>query len=73
MKTEKYIHHGEEVSVVSEVKGMHRDHCLCYNCKLFYLEDREANCQRANLLFAFCVLHNMTTPVYECPIFVPKE
>jgi len=67
---EKYNHHGVEVWVRSDLKGMHRDNCLCMQgCKKFKLGDRENNCKKADLLFAFCRLNSMTTPVYECPDF----
>jgi len=26
---ERYRHHGEDVAVISAVKGKHREHCLC--------------------------------------------
>ena len=65
----KYNHHGVKVSVREDLKGKHREHCLCYSCKLFKPEDREANCQIANLLFEFDKLHNITTPVWECKKF----
>lgn len=67
MKTEKYEHHGKEVSVVSAVKGMHREHCLCFACKNFIPEDREVNCNIANAVFENCVKFHLVTPVYECP------
>ena len=69
---EKYNLYGTDVWVNSANKGTHRDNCLCYDCKSFIPDDRDNNCQRANLLYAFCVLHNMVTPVYECPAFVKK-
>ena len=57
------------VWVDAELKGKHRDHCLCFSCNRFSPDDREKNCPRANLLYSFCVLMDMTTPVYECPEF----
>ena len=40
----KYEHHGTEVSVKSELKGKHREHCLCFqDCKYFNLENRAEN------------------------------
>jgi hypothetical protein len=32
---EKYVHHEAEVSVDSELKGKHRQHCLCFQCDHF--------------------------------------
>lgn len=67
-----YLHHDEYVFVDEELKGKHREHCLCHICGKFYIEDRDKNCKRANLLYAFCVAFGMTTPVFECPRFVSK-
>ncbi len=69
MDIERYNHHGTEVAVQSDLKGKHREHCLCFQCGKFKPEDRENNCKRANLLYAFCCAFGMTTPVYECGEF----
>lgn len=71
MAIEKYVHHGAEVSVISEVKGKHRQHCLCHSCLRFIPEDRTLNCSIANALYALCVNHNLVTPVYECETYEP--
>lgn len=63
---EKYEHHGTEVSVQSHLKGKHREHCLCFSCMKFK-QDSPDKCKRAALLFAFCRLNDMVTPVWECP------
>jgi hypothetical protein len=64
---EKYEHHGTVVSVVSELKGKHREHCLCFlGCKHFK-PDTPENCSLAQELYEFDVKHGMTTPVWECP------
>lgn len=73
MKTEQYEHHGALVVVVSEVKGKHREHCLCYSCSSFTPEDRSICCPMANELYAFCVANSMVTPVYECPQFTERD
>ena len=72
MKTERYEHHGITTIVVSEVKGMHRKHCLCYSCDRFD-ETGENNCPMAAAVYANCVDYNLVTPVYECPAFEEKE
>ena len=66
----KYIHHGVEVFVEEELKGKHREHCLCFKCKNFKPGMPETNCPIANLLYAVCIAENVTTPVYECPKFI---
>jgi len=73
MAIEKYIHHGKEVSVMSELKGHHREHCLCFKCDTFNIENREKNCKIANLLYAVCCECDITTPVYECAYFIEKK
>jgi len=70
---ERYEHHGTEVSVISEVKGKHRDHCLCWRCGKFKPEDRENNCMIANALYALCKAFSLVTPVYECKYFVDAD
>lgn len=72
MDIEQYQHHGQLVYVQKELKGKHREHCLCYGCDRFKPGTME-NCHRATLLYKLCVLLDMTTPVWECPIFIPKE
>lgn len=72
MEIVQYEHHGTRVSVRQDLKGKHREHCLCYQCENFKPEDRENNCKVANLLFAFCQALGMTTPVWECPFFPTK-
>ena len=65
---EQYEHHGVMVWVDSDLKGKHRDICLCFKCKKFSFV-REENCATANLLYALDVKLNLTTPVFECPEF----
>ena len=67
-----YIHHGTSVFVDENLKGKHREHCLCWKCGKFVPEDRDKNCQVANLLFAACCAFSITTPVWECPQWEPK-
>jgi hypothetical protein len=64
----KYVHHGTLVSVDTELKGLHREHCLCYkDCKSFNEEDHTKNCEIANAVFKNCVDFGIVTPVWECP------
>jgi hypothetical protein len=65
----RYNHHGCQVWVRKDLKGRHREHCLCFSCALFCPEDRNRNCPVANKLFEACVVHNVVTPVWECPEF----
>ena len=70
MGFEKYEHHGIEVAVRSDLKGKHRDHCLCFQgCPHFKPGDREINCEIANEVYAICVKYGIVTPVFECPHF----
>jgi hypothetical protein len=65
----KYEHHSVSVSVQEELKGKHREHCLCFQgCKKFN-PGTENNCPIAQENYEFCVKYNMTTPVWECPEF----
>ena len=65
---ERYVHHGREVAVDSELKGKHRSHCLCFICGAFN-PGQAGNCPISEKLYRLCVEHNVVTPVYECPDF----
>jgi len=70
-KYTKYMHHGATVSVRADLKGTHREHCLCYApCAMFHPESRTKNCKIANALFDLCVQFNLATPVFECSAFL---
>ena len=69
----EYEHHGKMVSVREDLKGKHREHCLCYKCKWFKPKDIEKNCPIANKLYEFNCQYGVTTPVWECKTFVVKE
>ena len=68
---EQYEHHGRMVWVNRALKGLHTDSCLCYSCAKFKPGTPE-NCPQAQLLYNYCVMLGMTTPVWECPIFEEK-
>jgi len=69
-KFEHYKHHGQWVWVREELKGKHREHCLCFSCQLFNIDEPEKSCPIANSLYLFCVTNDMVLPVWECRIFV---
>ena len=74
-KYEKY-HHWDghaDVWVRKDLKGKHREHCLCHSCEDFHPEDREKNCPIANLNFSVCVAFGVVLPVWECPSFYEKK
>lgn len=68
---ERYVHHPQygPVTVLSEVKGKHRDHCLCYNGCVHFKPGQPNNCHIAEAVFANCVKYGLVTPVYECPVY----
>ena len=67
MSIESYNYrHGNIVFVDSELKGKHREHCLCYKCKRFKPNTSE-NCIIAQDNFILCVRYKIVAPVYECP------
>lgn len=61
------------VFVQEELKGKHRDHCLCFQGCQSFKPGTPENCPLAEELYQFCVRNNMTTPVWECPVFVAPE
>ncbi len=70
---EKYKHHGNEVFVRKDLKGKHRDFCLCFRCKNFNIDVREENCYIANIIYDTCVKYKLVLPVWECPVFEKKK
>ena len=68
-KYTRYIHHGKEVWVQDDLKGQHRENCLCYKCKKYTPDDRENCCPIANALYRFAVLTDIVCPVWECKQF----
>jgi hypothetical protein len=68
-KHERYSHHGNMVWVRSDLKGKHREHCLCFECKRFNAEYPENKCRLADHLYTFCRLTGCVTPMYECQMF----
>jgi len=68
-----YIHHdGVSVAVRADLKGKHREYCLCYKCPKFK-PGQEDNCRMAALLYALCRQLQLVTPVFECPDFPIPE
>ena len=68
-KIMEYVHHDAKVKVRRELKGKHRDYCLCHICGSFDPDDRDENCCIANAIFENCKKFNVVTPVWECPNF----
>jgi hypothetical protein len=65
----KYEHHGQEVFVIQEQKGKHRQNCLCFlGCAKFKPRTAE-NCEIAQAVYENCVRFNIVTPMWECPAF----
>lgn len=71
-KFEQYEHHGKTVWVSKELKGKHRDVCLCFSCKKLKINEKD-NCPIAQETFKNCVKNDLVTPVFECPVFEEKE
>jgi len=67
-----YEHYGNSVWVKEDLKGQHRDYCLCHSCKKFNPEVRWKNCVIANEVFALDCRFKLVTPVWECPEFEEK-
>jgi hypothetical protein len=66
---EQYEHHGKKVWTFKDLRGKHRQHCLCFHCSKFHPGVPETNCHIANLNYAVCLAFSLTLPVYECPEF----
>ena len=64
----QYDHHGVKVSVREDLKGTHREVCLCHRCANFK-PGTSANCPIAQTLYQLCARESLVTPVFECPKF----
>ena len=73
MSYEQYEHHGAKVWVNSQLKGKHRDFCLCFQCNKLNLIEPEKSCHFAKEIYKNCVTFNVVTPVFECPAFEVKN
>ena len=69
----RYEHHGDSVWVRKDLKGQHREHCLCYDCGAYKPLDPRANCPIAEDVYELDGRHNLVTPVWECPRFAAKH
>ena len=65
----RYIHHDQNMAVDSELKGKHKEHCLCYRCLYFWPEIPQKSCSVANILHNLNVTCGLVTPVWECTDF----
>jgi len=67
MKIVSYEHYGTEVKVREDLKGKHREHCLCWmSCRFFKPNDKD-NCKIAQANYENCVKFKVVLPVWECP------
>lgn len=64
----KYEHHGVEVIARKDLKGKHRESCLCYECSFLM-----SPCPIAKDLFALDKKYHIVTPVFECPDFKEEK
>ena len=71
MEITHYSHHGRMVFVRNDLRGKHRDHCLCFECAKFFPGTLQ-NCPIAQATYENCVKFNTTTPMWECPEFQPR-
>lgn len=65
----QYDHHGATVWVREDLKGKHREHCLCFSGCSKFKPGTPENCQIAQANYENCVKFNIVTPVFECPEF----
>jgi hypothetical protein len=68
---EIYEHHDTMMVVKADLKGKHREHCLCYSCDKFN-PDTLVNCHKAQQIYELCVDLKVVTPVWECSNFHPQ-
>lgn len=75
----QYEHHNEVVTVREDLKGKHRNVCLCYDCEKFKADAPE-KCKIAHALYELVCKSRIVAPVWECAEFqklgvklAPKE
>ena len=68
-----YTHHERTVYVRKNLKGKHKDFCLCELCQRFIPESKNKNCKIANALYRLDKKYSLVTPVWECPEFKNKK
>ena len=66
---EQYEHYGKKVFVQQDLKGKHRDYCLCFKCKKLDVEDIDKNCPIAKKIFSICIDEHLVLVIWECPQF----
>ncbi len=64
-----YEHHHRAMWVRQDLRGRHREHCLCYRCESFTPENREQNCPIANEVYRLCCEAGLVLAVWECEHF----
>ena len=69
---QQYEHHQTMVWVREDLRGKHREHCLCWGCRNFYPGESN-NCKIAQAVFENCVKFDIVTPMWECPNFVEAK
>lgn len=69
MEIIQFEHHGKLVSGFAELKGKHREHCLCWQGCKHFKPDTPENCQIARVNYSMDICYNLVTPVFECPQF----
>jgi len=67
-----YVHHGKTMYVRQDLKGHHKDYCLCYSCEKM-TPGKPDHCLVAQGLYDYDCKHGVTTPVFECSLFVATK
>jgi len=55
------------VSVDEDLKGTHREKCLCFRDCVHFKPGTPENCEIAQSNFELCVKYDTVQPVFECP------
>jgi len=75
VKISTFDHRGTIVKVIDQLRGLHREHSLCWqNCQYFLPGDgSEANCHIARSIQEIEKRCTVVLPVWECPKYEPKD
>jgi len=65
---ERYVHRGFHVAVRTDLRGQHRDYCLCESCTKMKPGTPD-HCPLARAVEQNCQQFGLVTPVWQCPDF----
>lgn len=69
---ENYERNGKKAWVRSDLKGRHKEFCMCWDCKKFTPDTEDKGCPIIKQVLDTAAHHNIVLPVWECGVFAAK-